>query len=532
MLLVVAALGTRASAASFDDPPAGLVPTAAPLAKVRALYQRSHDRERSRLATIIEEWRLSQDKMSGTYRVYRLGRDERDITLLGPFQSEAGIHNGTRWQQTRNGMTYTYSGIHEGRDALSERAWLSDAETRDVRLIGESLPLNAFVIELDPAGGRHEWLFIDKHAGTLVRREFVEKQRRYTVLFDDYRTFDGIAEPSRVRVTDSYGNERDLSLMSRTLDLTPEPHDVDIATNRRTLVEFPTNVTNVHLPMRVLNGLCVVKVHIGAKDYDFLLDSGAAGIVIDPAIADDAHLETFGSRVGATIGTFSETSAVVPQINVGPLRMRAVVARVVAIPFHLDERTRIAGLLGFDFFLDTIVHFDLDHGIASAIAQSAFRPPADAATIPLALDDRTPVVRARADTSTGRVVLDTGANRSLFTPAFASRADVAIDPAAATAQFRGMGGTGTAATVHLKSFDIAALAVLDPVVDVSNANLGAEDIDATAGTDLLHAYDLFFDYRSAALYVRRSQAGTSRHFGEPPPQHSPLPAQTRPAKGH
>lgn len=68
-----------------------------------------------------------------------------------------------------------------------------------------------------------------------------------------------------------------------------------------------------------------------------------------------------------------------------------------------------------------------------------------------------------------------------------------------------MGGTGTAATVRLKSFDIAALPVLDPVVDVSNANLGAEDIDGTAGTDLLHAYDLFFDYRSSALYVRRSK---------------------------
>ena len=443
--------------------------------------------------------------MSGTLRVYRLGRDERDLTLLGPLQSESGVHSGTRWQQTRNGMTYTYAGVHEGRDALSERAWLSDTEAHDVRLLGESPTFNAFVVEVDPPGGRHEWLFIDKRAGTLVRREYVEKQRRFTVSFDDYRTFDGIAEPSRVRITDSYGNERDLSLLSRTLDLTPDPHDVDIPPSRRTLVEFPNNVTNVHLPMRVVNGLCVVKVRIGSKDYDFLLDSGAAGIVIDPTITDDAHLDTFGTRVGATIGTFTETTAVVPQINIGRLRMRSVVSRVVSIPFHLDEHTRIAGLLGFDFFLDTVVHVDLDHGVASVIAPSSFKPPPDAIPIPVALDDRTPVVRARADTSTGRVVLDTGANRSLFTPAFASRADVAIDPSAATAQFRGMGGTGTAATVRLRSFDIAALQVLDPVVDVSNANLGAEDVDGTAGTDLLHAYDLFFDYRSSAVYVRRSK---------------------------
>jgi hypothetical protein len=472
---------------------------------VRALYAKAHDRERTRAATIIEEWRCTQDKMSGTYRVYRLGRDERDITLLGPLQFESGVHAGTRWQQTRNGMTYTYGGIHESRDALSERLWQSDTENRDVRLIGESVPLNAYVVELDPAGGRHEWRFIDKRTGYLMRREYVEKARRYTYVYDDYRTFDGIPEPSRVRILDSFGNERDLSLLSRTLDMTPDPHDVDIPTNRRQLVEFPAGVSTARLPVRIVNGLGVIKVRVGSKDYDFLLDSGAAGIVIDPSIVDDAHIETFGSRIGATIGTFSETTGIVPLMTIGPLKMRSVVARVVAIPFHLDEHTHIAGLLGFDFFLDTIVHVDYDHGVASAIAPGSFKAPPDTVPIPIALDDRTPVVRARADTVTGRVVLDTGANRSLFTPAFANRADAAFDPTTATAQFRGMGGTGTAETVRLKSFDIAALPLMDPVVDVSSANLGAEDIDGTAGTDLLHAYDLFFDLHAGALYVRRSQ---------------------------
>jgi hypothetical protein len=236
-----------------------------------------------------------------------------------------------------------------------------------------------------------------------------------------------------------------------------------------------------------------------------LLDSGAAGIVIDPSVVDDQHLEEFGSRVGATIGTFTETTSIVPLMSVGALRMRAVVTRVVTIPFHLDDQTRVAGLLGFDFFLDAVVHLDLDHAIATAFSPASFKPPADATALPLALDDRTPVVHAHADTVAGRVVLDTGANRSLFTPPFASRADVAVDPGTPLAQFRGMGGTGVAETAHLKSFDIAALALPDVVVDVSSANLGAEDIDGTAGTDLLHAYDLFFDYRAQTLYVRRSR---------------------------
>jgi hypothetical protein len=505
LALALAALTMGRALAAVDEPPAGLIESSTSLAKVRALYVKNHDRERTRASTIIEEWRLTQDRMSGTFHVSRLGKDEREITLLGPLFFEAGVHNGTHWQQTRNGITYTYSGVHDARDARSENAWLTDADPRDVRLIGESVPLNAYVVEIDPPGGRHEWRFLDKSTGNMVRREYIEKGRRYTTTFDDYRTFDGIPEPSRVRSVDSLGNERDLELLSRTLDLTPDPRDVDIAPSRRTLVEFPAGVTNVHLPIRVINGLCVVKVRIGLKDYDFLLDSGAAGIVIDPSIVDDAHLETYGSRVGATIGTFNETTGIVPLMTVGTLRLRSVVARVVSVPFHLDDKTHIAGLLGFDFFLDTVVHVDLDHGVANAIAPGAFRPPANAAVIPLSLDDRTPVVRARADAVTGRVVLDTGANRSVFTPPFAARADIAFDPATAVAQFRGLGGVGMAETVRLKSFDIAALPLLDPVVDVSNANLGAEDVDGTAGTDLLHAYDLFFDYRTGALYVRRSR---------------------------
>jgi len=471
---------------------------------VRALFAKSHDRERARAATIIEEWRLMQDKLSGSFQSFTLGKDERDVTLLGPLLSESGTHAGLRWQQTRNGATYTYAGIHEARDQVSDRAWLNDIDPHDVRLIGESNAFNAYVVEIDLPGGRHEWRFIDRTTGYLVRREYVEKGRRYAVSFDDYRTFDGVPEPSHVRSTDSYGNDRDLELLSRTLDLTPDPRDVDIPASRRALVEFPPGVSNVHIPMRVVNGLCVVKVHIGIKDYDFLLDSGAAGIVIDPAVVDEQRLDTYGSRIGATLGTFNESTSIVPLMTLGTLRMRNAVVRVVAVPFHLDERTRIAGLLGFDFFLDAVVHVDLDHGILSAIAPAQFKPPADAVAVALQLDDKTPVVRARAETVTGRVALDTGANRSVFTPPFASRAEFG-DPTSGLTQFRALGGTATAEQAHLKSFDLAGLPLTDVMVDVSSANLGAEDIDGTAGTDLLHAYDLFFDFRTQTLYVRRSK---------------------------
>ena len=47
------------------------------------------------------------------------------------------------------------------------------------------------------------------------------------------------------------------------------------------------------------------------------------------------------------------------------------------------------------------------------------------------------------------------------------------------------------------------------VVDVSSADLGTEDVDATIGTDVSAAYDLYFDERSAMLYARRAHRALS-----------------------
>jgi predicted aspartyl protease len=308
---------------------------------------------------------------------------------------------------------------------------------------------------------------------------------------------------------DSFGNERDQQLLSRTLDLTPDPKDVDITPTRHALVEFPATMPLVHLPVRFVNGLAVVRVRIGVHAYDFLLDSGAAGIVVDPSVIDDQKLDTYGTRIGATVGTFNETTAIVPSIAIGPIRMRGVVTRVVTVPFHLDDRTRIAGLLGFDFFADCVVHVDLEHGIADAMLPGTFRPPSDAAAVPLALDDRTPAVRARADGTPGRMVIDTGANRSILTTAFAARAEIAGDGSGGVMRFRGVGGVGVGEAVDVKTFDVGGVGVNDAVVDVSGADLGTEDVDATIGTDIAQAFDLYFDYRSATLYVRRAHRSIS-----------------------
>jgi predicted aspartyl protease len=504
LLLTAVIVCATPAGAAIDDEPGGLVAASAPLARVRALYERAHSREHTRSATVLEDWRLFQDGTVGSYRLNRLGKDVRETTTLGPLSYERGVLHGVRWEQNRNGIVFSYPGIHDLRDAVSERTFRDAGDDHYVHVVGDSPALGAYVVEINPPAGRHEWLFVDKRSGNLVRREYVERRRRYATTYDDYRSVEGVPEPSRVRTTDSLGNEREQTLVNRALDTTPDVRDVDQPPTRR-LVEFPERQTTVRLPVRFVNGLAVVRVIVGRGAYDFLLDSGAAGIVVDPSIVQQQGLDHFGSRVGSTLGTFPESTTIAPQITIGGLRMRNVVCRVVTIPFHVDSHTHIAGLLGFEFFADTVVHVDLEKNLAEAIAPERFRAPADTTAVNIALDDKTPAVQARAGSASGRVVLDTGANRTVFETAFAERGDFPPERVASTMHVRGMGGYTNAEPTRLPLFELGGISTRGATADVANADLGTEDVDGIIGTDLLKTYDLWFDYRANAVHLRRAK---------------------------
>jgi predicted aspartyl protease len=501
LIVATAVFAARPALAAYDASPRNLIPSSTTLAHVRAEFRRAHLGGHTKNATLIEDWRLSQDGQTGSFRVRRLGRDYRETTTLGPLVYENGVHGGVRWQQNRNGITFTYSGFHE-RDAISAKVWNSNND-RDARLIGESVPLNAFVVEIDPPNGRHQWLFIDKHSGQVVRVDRLERNRRFVTTYEDFKPFDGESLPNHIRTVDSLGNEREQTLVSRSLDTTPNPSDVAIVPTRRTLVEFPPGFSAVHLPVRFVNGLLVVRVSLNGRPFDFLLDSGAAGIVIDPIVAESLGLERYGERVGATIGPFPETTAIVSALNVGLLRMHNVVAHVVSIPFRADDQTRVSGLLGFDFFAEIVVHIDAGHGIVEAMHPAAFRAPAELTAVALGLDDKQPAVRIKVGPVAARVILDTGANRTVLESSFAERLDPRDETASQpSARFRGVGGTGIAETARIKDIEFAGVAIPQTLVDVSAADLGFEDIDGLIGTDFMREYDLFFDYRNNTVYAR------------------------------
>jgi len=70
--------------------------------------------------------------------------------------------------------------------------------------------------------------------------------------------------------------------------------DVDIPAPRRALVQFPTNVRSVRLPVQFRAEHAMVRVTINGKGFDFMLDTGAARLTIDSAVAQQLGLRKYG----------------------------------------------------------------------------------------------------------------------------------------------------------------------------------------------------------------------------------------------
>jgi predicted aspartyl protease len=471
------------------------------------MYERAQGKDKEHTAEVVEDWKLFQDNMQGTFRTRRYLTNYIETTTLGPLTYLNGARNTLHWQQNRNGLTIPYSGLHE-RDAISERAFDLVAPDRpEVHVLGESPAFGAYVIEVDPSQGRHEWIFIDKRTGEMTRRERVERGRRYMTTYENFRTFDGDPMATRVHTVDSLGNERDQQLIARTVDPTPDLHDFDPPPNRRTFVEFPAHAGAVRLPARLVNGLFVVRVNIANHGYDFLLDTGAAGIVLDTQLAESLSLERYGSKNGNTVGTYLESTSIVPEMTIGPLRMQRVVTRVVPLPFHAEGSTRIVGLLGFDFFDDLVAHIDYADASVDVMPWEAFAKPSGTQIVPLALDDKTPLARVHIDDGvTARLTIDTGANRTLVFSDFAERAALPYDRLDTTVRFRAVGGIGSGGLGKLRSIDVGTFQLDKPTVEISPDTFGTEDTDGVLGSDVLRALDVWFDFRGTQAFVRRSKA--------------------------
>lgn len=140
---------------------------------------------------------------------------------------------------------------------------------------------------------------------------------------------------------------------------------------------------------------------------NFLLDTGTAPSVINVPLAKELGLVTTLSEITAVGKTIPTQSAIVPEIELGPIHAVSVPVQIEDLSqLERDWGARIGGIIGMDVLSRASFHIDYDKGEIQfgEILREGIPVPYDAST-------GTAVAKIKLGGKTLRMLVDTGADR-------------------------------------------------------------------------------------------------------------------------
>ncbi len=436
------------------------------------------------------------------------GDDYRTDYLDGAgVETQSGKYKGDSWHQNANGQTV----IHEAEPGLAT----SETYTTTVTRISD--PVAGYrVAELNKRG----WGDIDYVDGStwrFVRTDTVDAAGTSVETFGDFTAF-GSMTLARTRHNHDIDTGADTTTIVKSFEsANVTAADVAIPSNRRQLVEFPPGIDFVNLPATFKGNRIYVMVTIGGRGYDFLLDTGSAGINVDPGAAARLGLHTFNKeRNSYNAGAFDSAQAKIDTMSVGPLTMHDVYVHTAPVIEFADD-VKSVGLLGFDFLAELGVRIDYVHKAVTVRRWGTYSTPSGPGfnVVPVRLDDETPLVSAKINGATAeRITVDTGAGTSfLLFNYFARRhPEALVDHKAgglfsAPVQFEGVGGEIETKPYELAEIDFGSVRFINFVGYVVTGNSYGYDEDGVFGSGFLRFYDVYLDYPNGQIALHVNEDG-------------------------
>jgi predicted aspartyl protease len=439
-----------------------------------------------------------------TYVSHINGDDATTVESGGSFVSSYGRFQGQSWSQDENGTVILESGFVENGDPNAVAMKNPGDPDSRVKALGITKePKREYVIEVNPPGGEDEYRYYDAQTMLLDRLITFESDRHeHVTTYDDYRTAFGQTSAYHWHYDDGRTNNvTDTWVSSFVRDANPAPLAIPTPNPRYTL---PVG-TAVTLPARFTSSGIIVRATIAGRGLDFKLDTGASSITIDPGVAHDLQLQTFGTFTGTIGGELDESETKIADMQIGPLSLKDVAASVIPLSENTDD-SRIVGLLGCDFIAGSVVGIDFGQKTVTLYPSAGFNPFAVGATVrrSIDVDDCLPRIAGSVESVPGSFLIDTGAFTTVLYKNYIRK--LPQSHIGGDADIRGIMAVGGA--VHTQEVMVSDL-VLGPVqfksaevTEPLTSTFDIRDYDGIFGRNALSPFAIYLDYTNRVVYFK------------------------------
>jgi predicted aspartyl protease len=440
---------------------------------------------------------------SGSYvevRTEHLREGERRITTLidgddwrttvdaGNFTYASGVYKGRSWSSNANGIVTVNSNFRSTSDPNVLALEHPDDPNAQVTVLGITpTEPQEYVIDVNPPGGIDVHRYYDAKTFLLDRVVRFERDRyQHVTEYSDYREFFGAMVPGQVH---SYDGRPENDVVTTLISFEQAGTIPDLRIPDSTPLFSLDGSAPVVLPAQFTNDGIIIQAKIGDRGYDFILDSGTAGLTIDPRFAAELGLTAHDRMVR------------IPQMSIGPLQMHNVAFD--AVPFSAQARGyRVVGLIGFDFLASAITEIDFKAKTLTLYPRSAFAASmAGQRALPLQLDDGLPRTKASVEGVPGNFLVDTGSFMMVaYKDYVAKLPSTPRDPY--TTDVDTVGGPLGTMVLHLSDFAFGGILFRSvDVLEPTGSTFDILDYDGIIGRDALKAYKVTFDYADGILFL-------------------------------
>lgn len=438
---------------------------------------------------------------------YTRGKDYRVVIDNGPFHTESGSYRGDDWHMNENGQV-----VAEQPDPGK-----ATPDRTTTTVIAVHTPVEGYLIATLNARGSGLKEYVNGATWHVVRTERVTPSGTIVRTYDDVRADHGRTFAHHVHIEDGYARTSSDRRIEECVPDAVSEKNVAMPPPRRALVTFPAGTTQVELPTKFGEDHVYVRVMIGTRGLDFVLDTGASGITIDESVARELGLPTYGKHSEVTAGRHTSAMSIVPDMRIGPLQMRDVAVEVLPHGWRTAPDVKEVGLLGFDFLAELGVTIDYERQRVTVVPGELYKPPTDKYTIPLdvRIGDGTPNATVTLNGAVGeRWTLDTGGSGTfMIFDYFARRHPEAMRDQGGGGIMREIEYYGIGGRIPTKPYQIASLRLANVNFTdfvgyrVTGNETYAEDEDGVIGVDFLHLFTLGLDYGNSRVYLVPNKLG-------------------------